>query len=45
MPACFHCNRQKSNKITVIDPESHDENPLFNPRQDNWKEHFIRHIG
>ena len=39
--ACFHCNRQKSNKITVIDPESHEETPLFNPRKDDWKEHFI----
>jgi hypothetical protein len=39
--ACFHCNRQKSNKITAIDPETNQEISLFNPRQDNWKEHFI----
>ncbi|HLO84032.1 MAG TPA: HNH endonuclease [Nostocaceae cyanobacterium] len=30
--ACFHCNRQKSDKITAIDPESGLEFPLFNPR-------------
>lgn len=39
--ACFHCNRQKSNKITIIDPESQEETPLFNLRQDEWKKHFI----
>jgi len=39
--ACFHCNRQKSDKITAIDPETYEETPLFNPRQDDWKEHFI----
>ncbi len=39
--ACFHCNRQKSNKITGIDPETNQKHLLFNPRQDNWKKHFI----
>ncbi|WP_107671317.1 HNH endonuclease [Cyanothece sp. BG0011] len=39
--ACFHCNRKKSNKIAVIDSETNKEISLFNPRKDNWKEHFI----
>ena len=37
--ACFHCNRRKSNKISV-DDESGKEIPLFNPRTDFWKDHF-----
>lgn len=39
--ACFHCNRKKSNKITVIDSQSNSEVALFNPRLHNWKDHFI----
>jgi HNH endonuclease len=39
--ACFHCNRKKSDKTTAIDPISGAEVPLFNPRKDNWNEHFI----
>jgi CRISPR/Cas system Type II protein with McrA/HNH and RuvC-like nuclease domain len=39
--ACFHCNRRKSNKITVIDSQSKREVALFNPRLHNWKDHFI----
>ncbi len=38
--ACFHCNRRKSNKISVFDGQSDKEVPLFNPRKDIWKEHF-----
>jgi hypothetical protein len=39
--ACFHCNRQKSDKVTAFDEESKTEISLFNPRVDSWKEHFI----
>ncbi|MEG4426530.1 HNH endonuclease [Microcoleus sp. D3_18cC1] len=39
--ACFHCNRQKSDKTTAIDTQSSVEVPLFNPRLDTWNEHFI----
>jgi hypothetical protein len=39
--ACFHCNRQKSDKITAIDEQSGAEITLFNPRSDNWQKHFI----
>ncbi|MFB2876057.1 HNH endonuclease [Floridanema aerugineum] len=39
--ACFHCNRQKSDKIAAIDKQSGAEVSLFNPRSDSWEEHFI----
>lgn len=39
--ACFHCNRRKSNKITAIDEELNQEVCLFNPRIEQWKDHFI----
>jgi len=38
--ACFHCNRRKSNKTTVIDYQTGEFVPLFNPRQHTWSEHF-----
>jgi hypothetical protein len=38
--ACFHCNRQKTNRTVGIDPESLLEVRLFNPRLDRWQEHF-----
>lgn len=39
--ACFHCNRRKSNKTTAISLKSGQEVDLFNPRRDQWNEHFI----
>lgn len=39
--ACFHCNRQKSDKLKAFDEQSLSEVPLFNPRIDSWQEHFI----
>ena len=39
--ACFHCNRQKLDKIVAFDEQSLSEIPLFNPRTDSWQEHFI----
>ncbi len=39
--ACFHCNRQKSDKVIVIHEESGAEVFLFNPRIDYWEEHFV----
>lgn len=39
--ACFHCNRQKSDKLKAFDEQSLSEVPLFNPRTDSWREHFI----
>lgn len=39
--ACFHCNRQKSDKVKVFDEHLLSEVPLFNPRTEQWTEHFI----
>jgi hypothetical protein len=38
--ACFHCNRQKANRISAVDPESNAVVALFNPRHHIWNEHF-----
>jgi HNH endonuclease len=39
--ACFFCNRRKWNYLTALDPETGQDSPLFNPRQDVWQDHFI----
>ena len=39
--ACFHCNRRKGDKLTVLDPVTGEEVLLFNPRRNVWNEHFI----
>jgi hypothetical protein len=39
--ACFHCNRRKADRLTALDPDSKKQVPLFNPRQDEWSEHFM----
>jgi len=38
--ACFHCNRRKSDKQAVRDPQTDRVILLFNPRTIVWKEHF-----
>jgi hypothetical protein len=49
--ACPICNRHKSDKTSAVDTESGEIVPLFNPRTQNWFEHFrwnddgIRIIG
>ena len=37
--ACMVCNRYKGSNIASVSP-SGDLVPLFNPRQDQWKDHF-----
>ena len=37
--ACFHCNRQKTNRLFVMASEA--VVALFNPRLDDWSQHFI----
>src|SRR5215203_2285622 len=39
--ACQGCNNFKYDKITALDPVSHQVAPLFHPRRDNWHTHFI----
>jgi len=38
--ACFHCNRKKSNKQTSVDPLTNEDVQLFNPRIQQWTDHF-----
>ena len=39
--ACWPCNRAKSDATTGIDPRSGAVTALFNPRTQQWDEHFI----
>ncbi len=38
--ACMHCNAFKGPNIAGMDPETKDIVRLFNPRREDWKEHF-----
>ena len=38
--ACASCNLSKYDAVSGIDPESGSEVALFNPRMQNWHEHF-----
>jgi hypothetical protein len=38
--ACLHCNRHKGPNIAGRDPEKGEIRPLYNPREDVWREHF-----
>ncbi|MBW4642669.1 MAG: HNH endonuclease [Goleter apudmare HA4340-LM2] len=39
--ACRRCNERHYNFTVGIDPETEQEVSLFNPRQQQWAEHFI----
>lgn len=38
--ACFHCNRWKSDRAASEDPVTKESAPLFDPRRDDWSQHF-----
>ena len=38
--ACFRCNVHKGTNLTGIDPNTGQVGRLFDPRQDNWDNHF-----
>ncbi|RIK70211.1 HNH endonuclease [candidate division KSB1 bacterium] len=38
--ACRACNNAKGVKIAALDPLTKKSLPLFNPRKQNWREHF-----
>lgn len=40
--ACRHCNSYKAAATEAVDPETGEVVRLFNPRLDNWFEHFER---
>jgi hypothetical protein len=39
--ACHRCNERHYNFITGIDPQTEVETSLFNPRKQQWSDHFI----
>ncbi|HEY9606316.1 MAG TPA: HNH endonuclease [Allocoleopsis sp.] len=39
--ACRRCNERRYNFTVGIDPETQATSPLFNPRQQQWSDHFI----
>lgn len=39
--ACNRCNEHKSDRIQAVDPQSGALTPLFNPRTQLWREHFV----
>jgi len=38
--ACFECNRAKGSDIASLDPATGGLTPLYNPRTQQWTEHF-----
>ncbi|MBD2197046.1 MULTISPECIES: HNH endonuclease [Calothrix] len=38
---CRRCNERRYNFTSGIDPQTQKEIPLFNPRTQQWSEHFI----
>ncbi|MFN0111910.1 MAG: HNH endonuclease [Blastocatellia bacterium] len=38
--SCTFCNRHKGPNLATIDPSNGEIVPLFNPRSQNWGEHF-----
>jgi hypothetical protein len=39
--ACRRCNERRYNFVGGVDPETQEVVPIFNPRRDRWKEHFV----
>jgi hypothetical protein len=39
--ACQGCNNHKYTKTDAIDPVSGEVMPLFHPRRDRWRDHFV----
>ncbi len=39
--ACRRCNERRYNFIAGIDPDTQEIVPIFNPRKQKWKEHFV----
>jgi hypothetical protein len=41
--SCSLCNSRKARATQALDPASWTVVPLFNPRQDEWEDHFRMH--
>jgi HNH endonuclease len=42
---CTLCNRRKGSDLSSLDPATGQLAPLFNPRRDNWHDHFEQRGG
>lgn len=40
--ACWRCNRHKGSDLGSFDPATQEFSFLFNPRTQNWDQHFIK---
>lgn len=38
--SCANCNMSKGRVTSAVDPETGENTPLFNPRTQDWAEHF-----
>jgi hypothetical protein len=38
--ACVSCSLRKATRQSAVDPQSGKTAPLYNPRSDDWHEHF-----
>ncbi|MBE9041518.1 HNH endonuclease [Oscillatoriales cyanobacterium LEGE 11467] len=43
--SCPCCNRFKGTDLGSIDPETQQLTPFFNPRLQNWSDHFELEVG
>src|ERR1700752_487444 len=47
--ACVSCSLRKAARQTVVDRQTGEEVPLYNPRREQWSDHFrwdgVRVIG
>jgi hypothetical protein len=39
--ACSPCNGHKADRIAAVDPQTNERAQLFDPRHQNWREHFV----
>ena len=39
--SCYQCNEFKGQRTHVVDPETNELVPLFNPRTQRWLNHFV----
>jgi HNH endonuclease len=39
--ACRRCNERRYNFVEALDPQTQQMFPLFNPRKQVWREHFV----
>ena len=39
--ACRRCNERRYNFVAGVDPETQAIVPIFNPRKQDWRDHFV----